>query len=224
MVKHSMSAQLRQLAREDYPYDLLQIPSPPEQLFARGTFPKEGTRLLAVVGSRDMSEYGREACETLIAGLKGYPISIVSGLALGADACAHRAALQAGLHTIAVPGSGLGDSFIYPRTNAPLASDILNAGGLLLSEHPEDHKARIEDFPSRNRIMVGLSHAVLVIEAGPRSGTLITARLAHEYNRDLLFVPHRLNDPHAYGANLFLPLGAGLAAEPAHLLAALRLL
>lgn len=223
MDKHSMSTGLRQLEQHEHPRQLLEIPSPPDRLFVRGTLPPEGTKLLAVVGSRDLSDYGREACESLIAGLAGYPISIVSGLALGADACAHEAALRAGLHTIAVPGSGLGDSVIYPRTNAGLAQKILHAGGLLLSEHPEDHRARREDFPSRNRIMVGLSDAVLVIEAGPRSGTLITARLASEYNRDLLFVPHRMNDPHAFGANLFLPLGAGVVSEPSHILDALRL-
>lgn len=216
-----MSGDLRQLTSDEYPVALREIPHPPDLLYARGSFPPPHTTLLAVVGSRDLSPYGREACESLIEGLAGYPISIVSGLALGADACAHQAALKAGLHTIAVPGSGLNDDALYPRTNAPIAKQILEAGGLLLSEHPGNYRARSEDFPSRNRIMVGISKAVLVIEAGPRSGTLITARLTHEYNRELLCVPHRITDAHGFGAQLFIRLGATLVSEPLHILDAL---
>ncbi len=197
---------------------LKEIPSPPQELYEEGVWPERNTKLLAVVGSRAITPYGREACEKLIAGLAGYPISIVSGLALGADAVAHRSALRAGLHTIAVPGSGLHDSVIYPRSNAGLAREIVQSGGLLLSEHPSTHKARAYDFPSRNRIMVGISDAVLVVEAGEKSGTLITARLTHEYNRDLLCVPHRIGDPHGYGAHLFLRLGATLVSESEHIL------
>lgn len=214
---------VRQLAPEEHPAGLREIPQPPEALWMRGRRTPEGTKHLAVVGSRALSRYGKEACEMLIAGLAGYPISVVSGLALGADACAHRAALSAGLHTIAVPGSGLDDAVLYPATNRGLARDILDAGGALLSEHPADYKAQSFDFPSRNRIMVGMSDAVLVIEAGEKSGTLITARLAHEYNRDLLCVPHRIGDPHGFGANLFIRLGAALISEPAHILEALGL-
>lgn len=177
--------------------------------------------MLAVVGSRALTGYGREACEKLIAGLAGYPISVVSGLALGADACAHKAALRAGLHTIAVLGSGLDDKSIYPRTNVGLAKDILSKGGLLLSEHEEGYLPRAYDFPERNRIVVGLAQAVLIVEAGEKSGTLITARLTHEYNRDLLCIPHRIGDSHGFGAHLFIRLGAALVAEPAHILEAL---
>jgi len=211
---------MRELVPGDdlYPPQLREIPQPPEKLWALGSFPAPGMKLLAVVGSRALTSYGREACQKLIAGLAGYPVSIISGLALGADACAHRAALTAGLHTIAIPGSGLEKSIIYPRANVPLAKDILSAGGLLLSEHPPDHAAREYDFPSRNRIMVGLADAVLMIEAGERSGTLITARLAGDYNRHLLCVPHRIGDPHAHGAHIFLRLGATLVSEPVHVL------
>ena len=212
--------ELRELGRTEFPKPLLEIPKPPEKLWLRGSLPPPDTRLLAVVGSRALTRYGREACEYLIEGLAGYPVSIISGLALGVDACAHRAALAAGLHTIAVPGSGLSDKAIYPRTNFGLAMDILDAGGALLSEQEPGYFPHPHDFPARNRIMVGLSHAVLVIEAAPKSGTLITARLAADYNRDLLCIPHRIGDPHAAG-NLFLRLGAGLASEPAHILEAL---
>ena len=170
-----------------------------------------------------MTRYGQEACEKLIAGLAGYPVSIVSGLALGVDACAHKAALAAGLHTIAIPGSGLDDSVISPRTNVKLAHDILAAGGALVSEQEPLHKPWLKEFPSRNRLMVGVSDAVLMVEAGEKSGTLITARLAGDYNRELLCIPHRIGDPHAFGPHLFIRLGATLVTEPVHILEALSI-
>ena len=218
-----MQEPIRQLESSAYPKGLAHIPEPPNRLWMRGAFPPEGHKYLAVVGSRELSDYGKEACEMLIAGLKGHPITIVSGLALGADACAHQAALDAGLHTVAVPGSGLDDSVIGPRTNLKLAQDILAAGGALLSENEPLHVPKPQDFPSRNRIMVGMADAVLVIEASEQSGTLITARLAAEYNRDLLCVPHRITDPHGVGPHQFIRLGATLVANPAHILEALSL-
>lgn len=211
----------RELGRAEWPKQLLEIPQLPERLWIRGSMPPVGTKILAVVGSRAMTRYGQEACEKLVTGLAGYPISIVSGLALGIDACAHKAALAAGLHTIAVPGSGLDDSVIGPRTNLGLAKEIVTTGGALMSEHEPHHIARPYDFPSRNRLMVGMSDAVLVIEAGQKSGTLITARLASEYNRELLCIPHRIGDAHAFGPHLFIRLGAALVTEPLHILEAL---
>jgi DNA processing protein len=211
----------RPLSLNDYPAQLREIPQPPHPLYARGSWAPPHTKYLAVVGSRALSSYGREACEKLIAGLAGYPISIVSGMALGADACAHKAALKAGLHTVAVLGSGLDDRSIHPRTNFGLAKEILASGGLLLSEHADGYQPHPHDFPARNRIVVGLSQAVLIVEAGEKSGTLITARLSHEYNRDLLCIPHRIGDPHGFGAHLFLRLGATLVSEPAHILEAM---
>lgn len=216
-----MAIALRQLTTEEYPARLREIPEPPKKLWMLGNWAPEDTTYLAVVGSRAATAYGRQATTSLIEGLKGSPVSIVSGLALGIDTIAHKAALAANLHTIAVPGSGLDHRHIYPKSNAALANEILAKGGALISEHEPDHQARPEDFPSRNRIMVGLVDAVLVIEGAERSGTLITARLAAEYNRDLLCVPHRINDPNGFAANLFLRLGAGLVAEPAHILEAL---
>jgi len=202
---------------------LNEIPDPPKELWMRGTLPPQATKKLAVVGSRALTPYGTYACETLIKGLAGHSISIVSGLALGVDACAHRAALAHGLHTIAVPGSGLGDSSIAPQTNLALAKEIVTNGGALLSEHPPETTARPQYFPSRNRIMVGMSDAVLVIEAGEKSGTLITARLAVDYNRDLLCVPHRIDDAHGFGSQLFLRLGATLVSNSSHILEVLGL-
>ena len=209
---------------EEVSMSLTHIPGPPKKLWLQGRLPPEGTKYLCVVGSRALTPYGREATQRLISGLSGYPISIVSGLALGADATAHRAALTAGLHTIAIPGSGLAEQAISPRSNLGLAKDILTAGGALLSEHTPDHIPFAHDFPSRNRIMVGMSDAVLMIEAGDKSGSLISARLAGEYGRELLCIPHRMGDQNGYGSHLFLRLGATLVTEPSHILEALNLL
>ncbi|TSA43787.1 DNA-processing protein DprA [bacterium] len=213
--------EIRELAREEWPAQLLEIPQLPEKLWVRGKLPPEGHKLLTVVGSRAMTQYGQAACTNLIIGLAGYPISIVSGLALGVDTCAHKAALAAGLHTLALPGSGLGDDVLYPRSNRVFAKEILEKGGGFLSEYPPDEPSRVFYFPARNRLMVGIADAVLVIEAGNKSGTLITARLASEYNRDLLCIPHRIGDPHAFGPHLFIRLGAALVSEPLHILEAL---
>lgn len=213
----------RQLQEKEYPSQLLEISHPPEKLWMQGTFPSKNTKYLTIVGSRAATPYGKDALKSLVQGLSGYPVTIVSGLALGIDGEAHKVALAASLHTIAVPGSGLDPSCLYPRANISLARDILDAGGALLSEHPPMYHARAYDFPSRNRIMVGLSHAVLVIEAAQRSGTLITARLSHEYNRDLLCVPHRIGDTNGFASELFLRLGATLVASPQHILEALHI-
>ncbi len=215
--------EIRELAKEEWPAQLLEIPQPPEKLWVRGKLPEVGTKLLTVVGSRAMTRYGEEACQKLITGLVGYPISIVSGLALGVDTCAHKSALAAGLHTLVVPGSGLGDDVLYPRSNRGFAKEILAKGGGMISEYPPDEPSRVYYFPERNRIMVGLSDAVLLIEAGQKSGTLITARLASEYNRELLCIPHRIGDPHAFGGHLFIRLGATLVTEPIHILEALKI-
>lgn len=202
---------------------LKHIPDPPKELWLAGTLPPPTLKKLLVVGSRALTPYGEEACTKLIQGLRGYPISIVSGLALGADATAHRAALSAGLHTIAIPGSGLSESVIAPQSNRALARFIVEHGGALLSEHPPQTHARPEYFPSRNRIMVGISDAVLMIEAAEHSGTLITARLAAEYNRELLCLPHRITDLHGFGSFLFLKQGAALVSEPSDILEALKI-
>jgi len=193
---------------ETIPTPLLEIPQPPKELWVAGTLPSPETILLTVVGSRKYTSYGKEACEELISGLRGYDIAIVSGLALGIDTIAHEAAMRAGLPTIAVPGSGLDPAVLYPRTNLQLAGRILAAGGALLSEFAPTFKATDWSFPQRNRIMAGLAQATLLIEAGAKSGTLITARLAADYNREVLVVPGSIFSPSSYGTHQFLKLGA----------------
>lgn len=211
------------LLPEEFPGGLREIPQPPQKLWALGTLPPPGTKYLTVVGSRAMSRYGKEVCERLIGGLAGYPISVVSGLALGVDTCAHKTALAVGLHVLAVPGSGVDDSVLYPKSNRAFAKEILVAGGALVSEYEPTVVSRVHFFPERNRIMVGIADAVLVIEAGEKSGTLITARLASEYNKELLCVPHRIGDPHGFGPHLFIRIGAALVTEPIHILEALKI-
>lgn len=210
------------LVPEDLP-QLSEIPDPPKQLYYRGSMMPQGTKCLAVVGSRNYSNYGRQAVEYLVGGLQGYPISIISGLALGIDGLAHAAALDAGLYTLAVPGSGINDDVLYPRRNLGLAQRILESGGGLLSEFEPDFTATSWSFPARNRIMAGLSHAVLVIEATERSGTLITARLAADYNRDLLVVPGSIFSESSKGSHQFLKLGATPVTTPEDILETLNI-
>lgn len=204
---------IRSLRPEEFPELLREIPEPPKQLRCEGIMPPVGHRLLAVVGSRKFSPYGREACEELIAGLAGEPISIVSGLALGIDSIAHRAAMRAGLHTLAIPGSGLDRSVIHPRSHAPLADEIVESGGGLMSEYDDTMPSGVWAFPRRNRIMAGMCHATIVIEAEKKSGTLITSRLATEYNREVGCVPGPLSSPTSEGPHMLIRLGAALIRD-----------
>ena len=205
----SKSYTISTLPALEFPKALLEIPQPPEKLFAVGELPDPSEYYyLSVVGSRKYTSYGKEACERIIAGLAGYPIVIVSGLAMGIDGIAHRAALDAGLHTVAVPGSGLDQSVIYPRTHLGLAKEIVENGGALLSEYEPDFKATPWSFPQRNRIMAGLSQGVLIIEAEEKSGTLITARMALDYNRNVFVVPGPIFSATSKGTNNLLRQGA----------------
>lgn len=214
------------LQEERYPIQTLSIPSllkeipdTPKKLYIRGTFPDENKyKFLSVVGSRKYTSYGKQICESLIQGLRGYPIVIVSGLALGIDGIAHKSALDASLTTIAVPGSGLDDSVLYPATHRNLASAILESGGALVSEFEPNWRPRPESFPQRNRIMAGMSHAVLVIEAEQRSGTLITSRLATEYNRDVLAVPGSVQSQTSAGPHMLIQKGAALIQDSSDIL------
>lgn len=212
---------IRKVRESEFPPLLREIPKPPETLWVAGELPPPETVLLTVVGSRKFTAYGKEVCDELISGLHGYDIAIVSGLAIGTDTNAHRAALRAGLRTIAVPGSGLAPSVIYPRTNFHLAEEILEAGGALLSEFEPTMSAAEWTFPRRNRIMAGLSRATLLIEASEKSGTLITARLASDYNRDVLVVPGSIFSDASRGTHQFLKLGATPVTSSGDILEAL---
>lgn len=190
------------------PKRLKEIPDGPKKLYMRGTLPDEDHIHLAVVGSRKHTQYGKIVCETLIEGLKGYPFVIVSGLALGIDSIAHESAIRAGLPIIAMPGSGLSDEVLYPRANLLLAQNILRHNGCLISEFEPTFRATEWSFPKRNRLMAGISDAVLVIEAENKSGTRITAKLATDYNRDVLSIPGPITSIYSGGTNALIREGA----------------
>src|SRR3989338_8202850 len=200
--------EIKKLPKNKFPKALLEIPQPPENLWIIGDLPSQNLIYLCVVGSRKFTSYGREACEKIIGGLKGYPIVIVSGFAMGIDTIAHKKAMQAELKTIVFTGSGLSDEAMYPKTNVRLMNEVVNNGGCLISEFEPDFKATQWSFPMRNRLMAGISKATLIIEAEERSGTLITARLTTEYNRDLLVVPGSIFSSNSKGTNRLLHQGA----------------
>ena len=213
-----MDFKIEKIAREDYPSQLFEIPDIPQLLHIVGAPLDHDTFYLSVVGSRNNTRYGKDACEKLISGLAGSPIVIVSGLALGIDSIAHRTAIATGLKTIAFPGSGLSEKVLYPASNLSLAKEILASGGSLISEYKPDFRATEWSFPRRNRLMAGLSHATLIIEATQKSGTLITARLALDYNREVFAVPGPINSPSSVGANELIRQGATPVFESKHIL------
>lgn len=216
-----MDFQVINLEVTDFPPLLREIPQPPKSLNYRGALPTPDLKLLAVVGSRKYTTYGKQVVDYLISGLKGHPIGVVSGLALGMDALAHQAALANNLYTLAIPGGGLNDAVIYPATHKPLARRILESGGGLLSEYEPDFKAATWSFPQRNRLVCGIAPATLVIEAGEKSGSLITARMTADYNRELLVVPGNIFSSNSKGTHQFLKLGATPVTTPEDILLAL---
>ncbi len=185
-------------------------PQPPKQLFARGAFPDFKDKIvLTVVGSRALSSNSKKILDLLFSQIAGARnLIIVSGLALGADALAHSLALKYNIATIAIPGSGLDERVLYPRSNTALALRILENKGALLSEFAPEQKATSWTFPARNRLMAAIAHKVLVLEAKKRSGTMITARLAIDYNKDLLVVDHGFFDDYASGNKYLIKEGA----------------
>lgn len=204
--------QIRKLQKSKFPKSLLEIPQPPKELYVLGNIEEyldnEELMYLCVVGSRKYTNYGKDICEKIISGLKGYPIVIVSGFAMGMDTIAHKTAIKNNLRTVVFPGSGLSKKSIYPKINAGLMDEILNAGGCFISEWEPDFKAERWTFAMRNRLMAGISKAVLIIEAEEKSGTLITARLAIEYNKDLFAVPGSVFSASSKGTNKLLRFGA----------------
>ncbi len=203
-----MDFRIEKIEPNDFPPQLLEIPDSPSSLYIVGAPLDPNGLYLSVVGSRTHTSYGADACDSLIRGLQGSGIIIVSGLALGIDSVAHRSAMKAGLKTIAFPGSGLSERTIYPATNLSLAKEILASGGSLVSEFEPSFRATQWSFPRRNRILAGIAHAILIVEAADKSGTLITARLALDYNREVLAVPGPINSPTSLGTNLLIKQGA----------------
>ncbi len=178
----------------------------PGVLFIRGTL--TDLPLIAVVGTRRFTTYGRYAVNAMVPALVQSGLGIVSGLALGIDALAHTAALDYQGYTVAVLGDGLDNPSLYPRQNYQLAHRILDQGGCLMSEFPIGVEARREFFPMRNRIIASLTSATLVVEATQKSGSLITAKLALDENREVLAIPGPIWSQGSAGTNTLLQLGA----------------
>ncbi len=203
---------------------LSEIPQKPKRLFLRGTLEHiQHKKVVAFVGSRACTSYGTNACRALIEGLRGYNIVIASGLAMGIDTVAHKTALEVGLTTIALPGSGLSWSTLYPAINKALAKEILTQGGALISEYEAETKGAPWTFPNRNRIVAGIADMVIVIEAQEKSGALITARLGTEYNKIVGSVPGGIFSESSKGANWLLRLGATPITKSADILQELGL-
>lgn len=194
----------------DYPKRLKEIYDLPPVLYVRGSLLPEDEWAVAVVGTRRTTIYGREAVESIVGDLAQNRITIVSGLAKGIDAIAHRAALDAGGRTVAVMGCGL--DMVYPPEHVKLAREIIERGALV-SDYPMGTQPRAENFPRRNRILSGLSLGVLVVEAGETSGALITASWALEQNREVFAVPGSILSPSSRGTNKLIQEGAKLVMD-----------
>ncbi len=192
---------------ERYPARLREAPDGPAVLYVRGNLPPDSATLVAVVGTRRPTSYGRQAAVELVDGLVGRGLVIVSGLAIGIDTIAHRETLERGGTTVAVLASGL--DLVYPAENLALAQRIA-ANGALVSEYPPGVKPRPESFLLRNRIMSGLSAGVVVIEAGERSGALRTAHAAVDQNREVFAVPGSIFSSQSHGTNRLIQEGAKL--------------
>jgi len=200
----------------EYPKRLLDLPDPPLVLFCRGSSRLLAGPAIGIVGARKASPYGLRTARSFARHVAGQGVAVVSGLALGIDGAAHRGALEAHGPTISVLGSGL--DRIYPAAHAPLAGKIAQEG-LLLSEYPPDTPPARHRFPERNRIVSALSDRLLVVEAGEKSGSLITAGFSLELGRDVFCVPGDLDRPVSRGTNRLIADGAIPALEPEDLLA-----
>lgn len=190
----------------DFPTLLRHTADPPEVLFVRGTLPTAPA--IALVGTRCMTDYGKSVIKTLVPPLAQGGLCIVSGLALGIDGFVHQTTLDAGGTTLAFLATGLDDDSLYPREHVHLAQRILKEGGCLISESPPKTEGFRHLFPMRNRLIAGFSLATVVIEAAHKSGSLITAKLALEENREVLAVPGPIWSAQSEGTNHLLKLGA----------------
>ena len=193
---------------EGYPDVLRHIYDPPLVLYVRGNLPEFPDNAVAIVGSRRVSRYGEEMTAMLAREAAAAGFTVVSGLALGVDAIAHRAVVESSGTTVGVIGAGL--LHLHPKENIPLARDIVQNGGAVVSEFPFDMPVSRQNFPRRNRIVAGLCRGTIVVEAGIDSGALITARLALESGRDVFAVPGRVDNPQARGCHKLIKEGAAL--------------
>lgn len=197
---------------KNYPIRLKQCHDSPLMLYYKGTADLNAPKVVAMVGTRKATEYGRDMCRKIIEDLIEHNVLIVSGLAYGIDTWTHKAALDNKLETVGVLGHGL--DRIYPFANRSLAERMTESGGLLC-EYMSNTNPDRENFPMRNRIIAGMSDATIVVEAGATGGALITAEIANSYNRDVFAVPGRLGDPHSEGCNKLIKINKAALIQSA---------
>jgi DNA processing protein len=191
----------------EYPESLKNIDQPPFVLYWRGSTSFQKIRV-AIIGTRKFSSYGEKVCRYISGDLAKDDVTIISGLALGIDGIAHDETLKRNGHAVAVLGGGVDDASIYPTTNRKLADRILGSEGAIISEYPPGTRPRAEYFPARNRIVSGLSQAVIVVEAAKKSGTMITAEIAQKQGKELFAVPGQIFEKNTQGTHELLKNGA----------------
>jgi DNA processing protein len=186
------------ITNENYPQRLLNCYDPPTMLYYRGKANLNASKIISIVGTRNNTDYGKQVTEKLVSDLSELNVFIISGLAFGIDAIAHKSALQNNLETVGVLAHGL--HTIYPRQHNNLAKEIIHQGGLL-TEFRNGDKPDKHNFPKRNRIVAGMADATIVIETAIKGGSMITAELANNYNRDVFALPGRITDSKSAGCN-----------------------
>ncbi|MFV1917528.1 MAG: DNA-processing protein DprA [Patescibacteria group bacterium] len=201
---------------KNYPENLADLANAPHVLYIKGKLKSIDSSSVSIVGTRKMTSYGKEVTEKYALKLASYGITIVSGLARGVDTTAHKSALSAGGRTIAVIGRGLDE--IYPLENTQLAKKIIKGNGAVISEYPLEYPALRSNFASRNRIISGLSKAVVVIEGAKRSGTLLTASAAAEQGRPVFAVPGQITSPMSAAPHFLIRRGAKMTFTPQDIL------
>lgn len=207
-------------AESQYPKLLRELPGRPKELYVKGDL-RDEVPLVGVVGTRRPTLYGKRVTEQIVSELVNAGVGIVSGLAMGIDAIAHKTAVELGGYTIAVLGCGI--DTIYPVINKRLSQEILESNGALVSELPGHTSPRKHYFPARNRIIAGMSLGVIVTEADWKSGTLHTANFALDYGRDVMAVPGDIYADSSAGPNNLIRQGAHLVTEAAHVLSVLNI-
>jgi DNA processing protein len=207
--KHAKEGiQILTIEDKEYPKLLKEIYDPPHVLFYRGILPTDNDFLVAVVGSRKFTSYGKQATEEIARDLAKSGITVVSGLALGIDSIAHKTTIESGGKTIAILGCGIERQNIYPAINMMLSENIIQSGGCVISEHPIGTPPYKSNFPQRNRIISGISLGTLIVEAAEKSGALITAQCALEQNREVFAVPGPITSQASFGTNNLIKMGA----------------
>jgi DNA processing protein len=206
-----MNDELKKIYKNSFPETLKNASDAPHHLYIRGQLASSpDQKYLCVIGSRLWSPYGKQCVNKILSGIRGYPISIVSGLAIGIDSIAHEVALDCGLHCVAFPGSTLAWDGIYPQEHTALAKRIVQKGGALLSRWRVGYMMGKWAFPARNKLMAAISHAVLIIEANEKSGSLLTAQHALDYGRDVFAIPGPISARNSSGGHLLIKDGAKL--------------